>query len=75
MTPSFQKSSGEARSRHALTGGGAGFWLDQAPTRSPDEAQRNPGSLDASILLPDFTPFHPGYETKKLKASGTPAGA
>jgi hypothetical protein len=29
----------------------------------------------AHVLLPDFTSFHPGYEERKKKGSGTPTDA
>jgi hypothetical protein len=52
----------------------AGLFDPFPPMSSPDEAKRNPGTINkASMPLPDFTPFHPGYE--RNKGSGTPAGA
>ena len=39
--------------------------------RSPDEAQRNPGSsIQAGTPFPDFASLHPGYSSYRTQNSG-----
>ncbi len=48
VPPSFQTSCGGARSRHALTGGGAGVRQDLAPHVARTKVKPNPGSQETN---------------------------
>jgi hypothetical protein len=71
MRRRFPRNAGLARSawRTRLgfkkVRGGAWLWVFRSWFRSPDGAQRNPGTTSPASRPPDYASLHPGYE--KLK--------